>query len=72
MEQVLSNNVNIRFISTDDINYWAELKNLKDEPKIIPLLLTKEEAILLEYFRQIKNPEIRKSLLKQLKGIIEN
>ena len=33
--------------------------------------LTEEEIALLEYFRQIKNPKVRRSLLKQLKGIIE-
>lgn len=43
MEQALTDNINIRFISTDDMNYWAELLN-NENPVTIPLLLTKEEA----------------------------
>lgn len=43
MEQSLTNSVNLKFISIDDINYWAELHS-NEKPITIPLLLTKEEA----------------------------
>ena len=33
--------------------------------------LSEEEAILLNYFRQIRSTEVRQNLLKQLKGIID-
>lgn len=67
MEMTITDNINLRFISTDDINYWAELSN-NEGPVTIPLLLTKEEA--QETLEKIKYIDISDFPLHYIRMII--
>lgn len=69
MEICKALNTEIGYFLYDYKEEVSSPKNHKNYNKI-NYNLTEEEKKLIKYFRQIKSPEIRKNLLKQIKGII--